>query len=410
MSETSEAHPGSKRQFRYFPDFFVLTFAIILVGIGMSITRPFLSLFFTDIIHMSPLKLGIFTFMNGIGGIVASTWLGKLSDARTPKKTIIWISTICGALGYLSFIVIHGYWPLLIVSTILLGLGAAAYPQLFAYARESARLSMAGDATVAISTLRSFFSLAWVIGPLAGTWLLAAYNFNGLFSGTAVLFVAMLIVVVLRLQRRTVTAAPARSAAHPQNITLPQLLKRTDVWMTSISSTAVYTAMNMNGLYMPLLLTHTLHGPEHMVGWVVSLSAGLEIPIIIGVGMLAERVGKRPLMLVGSLFGILYYLGAALASHPWEMLVLQLFCATFVSIAVSIGMSYFQDFAPDAPGMVTTLYSNTSNFGAMAGSLLGGIVAQAFGFRSVYWLSLFLGVISFVFMLRRRQRSLNKPS
>ncbi len=159
-------------------------------------------------------------------------------------------------------------------------------------------------------------------------------------------------------------------------------------------------------MYMPLFLTHTLHGPERMVGWVVSLSAGLEIPIMIGVGILAGRVGKRPLLLMGSVFGTLYYLGAAVAATAWQMLVLQLLCATFVSIAVSIGMSYFQDFAPDAPGMVTTLYSNTSNVGSMAGSLLGGVMAQAFGFRSVFWFCTFLGVISFVFLIRRKARRL----
>ncbi len=181
MHETKRIAPSPSKQARYFPEFFVLSFCITLVGIGLSITRPYLSLFYTDIIHMTPLRLGIFTFINGIAGVVASTWLGRMSDAKTPKKDIIWISTVCAAIGYVSFIFIHSYWPLLVVSTVLLGLGASAYPQLFAYARETARLASRGDATGAISMLRSFFSLAWVIGPLAGTWLLGAYRYNGLF-------------------------------------------------------------------------------------------------------------------------------------------------------------------------------------------------------------------------------------
>lgn len=187
-----------------FPGFATLSVAIGLAGIGTSVTRPFLTLFFTDAIHMSPLKIGIFTFANGVGGIVASTWLGHMSDARTPKKDILLVSSLAAAAGYASFLWIHAWWVLLGVSTFLLGIGAATFPQLFAYARESARGAYRGNATAAVSMLRSFFSLAWVLGPLAGTWLLGVFEFNGLFAPTAIVFALLLGLVWFRLDRRRV--------------------------------------------------------------------------------------------------------------------------------------------------------------------------------------------------------------
>ncbi|QSO47093.1 sugar efflux transporter [Alicyclobacillus mengziensis] len=416
---------------RRFPGFLTLSLAITLIGIGLSITRPYLSLFYSNIIHMSPIRLGVFTFINGAGGIVASTWLGKLSDSRSSKKDIMLFSTVCGGLGYVSFLVIHSYWPLLIVSTLLLGLGSATYPQLFAYAREVARLRYHGDATVAISTLRSFFSLAWVIGPLLGTWVLSLFGYQGIFTSTGMVFAFVFLLVLLRLQRhlkaqteaRTASQFESRTASQPKTqtdatetsaqsdrartgstVSLWLTLKRTEVWMSSISFVAVSTAMTMNMMYMPLFVTRTLFASEHVVGWVFSLSAGLEIPVMIGLSAIAARVGKRMLLLAGSIFGTAYYLGMALAGTTWEVLALQILCAVFVSIAVSIGMSYFQDFMPDAPGSATTLYSNTSNLGSMAGSLLGGVVAQALGFRSVFWFSVVLGIISYVFLLQRPSR------
>lgn len=147
-----------------------------------------------------------------------------------------------------------------------------------------------------------------------------------------------------------------------------------------------------------------------MVGWIISLSAGLEIPVMIAVGYLADRIGKRVLLLGGSVFGTVYFLGIALAHAPWELLALQMLCAVFVSIAVSIGMSYFQDFMPDAPGAATTLYSNTNSAGAMGGSLAGGIVAQVFGFRSVFWVCAALAAVSYLFLwLGRPKAPLETP-
>jgi len=368
-----------------------------LIGIGLSITRPYLSLFATNVIHMTPVKLGAFLCANALGGVVASTWLGKLSDSHRPKKDIILISSLCAGLGYGSFVFLHNYFILLFATTALLGFGSAAFPLMFAYARESAVSTQAGDSTFAISTLRSFFSLAWVIGPLAGAWVLSSLSYDGLFISTAAIFAVVFIVTLRRLKRR-----PSAGITAPTQISVLSNLKRFDVLTSCISFIAVYTAMNVNGIYMPLFVTKTLHAPQHVVGWVVSLSAGLEIPIMLVLGSLAMRIGKRTLLLAGAIFGGAYYVGCIFAYAAWQVLALQLFCALYIAINVSIGMSYFQDFMPTAPGSATTLYSNTSNVGAMLGSLIGGVIAQAFGFRAVYWFCALLSVVSYVFLLRRK--------
>ncbi|GEO25972.1 putative sugar efflux transporter [Alicyclobacillus acidoterrestris] len=397
MRIASSASTDSTRRSRFLPGYVVLTIGITLIGIGLSITRPYLSLFGTDVIHMSPAGLGIFMCMNALGGIVASTWLGRMSDTRTPKKDVMLFSSVMAGLGYASFLVFHDYLVLLAVSTVLLGLGSATFPQMFAYARESTLLSPNVDATFAITTLRSFFSLAWVIGPMAGVLLLNALGYNGLFTMTSAIFAAVFVIVLFFLKRRSVVVP---NGARPAGVFT--YLKQVDVLMSCVSFVAVYTASSINGSYMSLFITQTLHAPEHDVGWVFSLSAGLEIPIMLGLGTIANRVGKRMLLLFGSICGTGYYVGAAFAHTVWQMLALQLVCAVFISISVSIGMSYMQDFMPDAPGSATTLYSNTNNIGSMAGSLIGGAIAQAFGFRALYVFCAALGAISYFLLLRRR--------
>lgn len=384
------------------PGYFTLCFGITLIGIGMSITRPYLSLFCTDILHMSPAQIGTFMCVNAIGSIVATTWMAKLSDSRAPRKDIMWISALCSGLGYLAFLIFHNFIILLAITTILLGVGMSTFPQMFAYARESA--SSAGDTTFAISALRSFFSLAWVIGPLLGSWILASFHYNALFMSTFTVYLVVMTLVLFRLRRK-----PPSIHRIAQASGFLDDIRRKEVFISCLGFCAAFTASSMNGTYMPLYVTRYLHAPEHVVGWVFSLSAGLEIPIMIGLGAVANRVGKRVLLIVGSTSGTLYYILALFAHHAWEILALQLFCAIFISIYMSIGMSYFQDFMPDSPGSATTLYSNTNNFGSMAGSIVGGLIAQAFSFRSVYVMCTVLGIASLASLLIQ-QRASRSPS
>ncbi|TDY45285.1 SET family sugar efflux transporter-like MFS transporter [Alicyclobacillus sacchari] len=383
---------------RLLPGYGTLVLAITLVGIGVSITRPYLSLFGANVVHMSAAELGVFMCVNGVGGILASTWLGRLSDLRVAKKFIMLVSAACSALGYGVFLVLHSYLPLLIVSTVLLGLGSSVFPQLFAYARETASRVPGVDATFATSSLRSFFSLAWVIGPLLGSYLLQVCHFSGLFAATALLFAAVFAIVVWRIERR-----PPAGIQGSRPIKSFAMLRDGHIVTACLSYVAVYTASSMNGLYMPLFVTKELHGSDRVVGSVVALSAGLEIPIILGLGVLSVRIGKRPLLLFGSVCGAMYYVGAWLAQKPWEMLALQLLCATFIAISVSIGMSYMQDFMPGTPGAATALYSNTNNLGQMLGSLLGGAIAQWAGYRDVYLLCTALAAISWLLLLRGKR-------
>lgn len=250
---------------------------------------------------------------------------------------------------------------------------------------------------MAISTLRSFFSLAWVMGPLFGAWCLSSLGYNGLFISTGIIFILVLGLVLFGLRRR-----PTNGHHRASPTRLLSTLKRRDVLLSSISFIAASTASSINGMYMPLFVHQTLHAPERVVGWVFSLSAGLEIPIMLALGAVAVRIGKRVLLLAGTVCGILYYTGSVFAHTTWQVLMLQLLCAVFISINASIGMSYFQDFIPESTGMATTLFSNTNNIGSVAGSLVGGAIAQAFGFRSVYWCCIGLGLVTYVFLWSAR--------
>lgn len=366
-----------------------------LVGVAVSLSGPFLSLFCTEVIGMSTAAFGIFMAMNSLSGVVVNTLIAKRSDSGLDRKYIIAVATVSSALGSASYLVFHNYYILLIVVAVLSGCGAPAMPQIFAYAREAANDSQSDDKTFATSTLRSLFSLGFVIGPLIGTVVLSQVGFSGLFIGTSTLFLIIASIVFFLLKRKPVAIT---NQATRQSTGL--LAQRKDLLKPFIAFILLYAANWTYNINTPLFIVHKLHGTPQDVGLVISLCAGLEIPLMIGLGALAKKFPNRLLMMVGCLIAMVYYIIMGVSSQIWQLIAAQILQASFIAIVMGIGLSYFQDLMPDSPGIATTIYSNASSLGVLVGNLSGGFVAQVAGYRNVYWVCLVIVAVSFT-MLRR---------
>ncbi|MNW60392.1 Sugar efflux transporter C [compost metagenome] len=107
-------------------------------------------------------------------------------------------------------------------------------------------------------------------------------------------------------------------------------------------------------------------------------------------GVLAAKYSNRLLIFLGALTGVVYYLLVLMSTEMWQLFAGQLLLAFFVAVISAIGISYMQDLLPSLPGYASTLYSNATTIGRLAGSLMGGLFAQWMGYRNSYWICLFL--------------------
>lgn len=130
-----------------------------------------------------------------------------------------------------------------------------------------------------------------------------------------------------------------------------------------------------NSLYiinMPLFIINELHLPEKLAGLMMGTAAGLEIPTMLIAGYYARRFGKRFLMRLSAVAGVLFYVGMLTVHTPALLLAMQVLNAIYIGILAGIGMLYFQDLMPGQAGAATTLYTNTTRVGwIIAGSLAG---------------------------------------
>lgn len=377
---------------------------MLLVGIGISITMPYLSLYATEDFGMSVGAFGLFMAVSSLSGVVVNSLIANRSDNGLDRKWIIILAMLSSALGYASYLVFHNFFILLIFVSLFNGLGAAAMPQIYAYAQESANASKSDDKTFAMSALRSNFSLGFLIGPLGGTFILGIFGYKGLFLGTSAIYLIIATLVFLFLQKRKAVSKKKRNSKGSSWI------KNRQIRQPLIAFIFLFAVNSINGINTPLFIVNELHGTHTEVGLVVSVCAGLEIPIMLVLGALGRKISNHSLIISGCIIAVIYYSILSVSTHPWQLIAAQLLQATYVAIVMGNGLSYFTQLLPDSPGLSTTIYSNGSTIGRLVGSLAGGMIAQYIGFRYVNWVCLAIVILSFLILWRTRAQKVMEVS
>ncbi|WP_151737583.1 sugar efflux transporter ['Paenibacillus yunnanensis' Narsing Rao et al. 2020] len=383
------------------PGYTLFTVTMMLQGMAISISSPFLAVYFTTRLGVSAATFGLFTAVTLIAGVGLSSVIARRSDSGLNRKALMVAAMLFNALAYAGYLFIHDFYILLAYMTLFTAIGAPAMPQLFASAREAVNAGNSSDHAFANSFLRSMFSLGFIIGPLAGSVLIRYFGFPGIFISTALIFLINACSLYLRAKppeagRRA--AVPARQPAklhHNRSVLIPFIVL-----------ILLYSAHWLNNLNISLFIINVLDGSTQNVASVASICALLEIPLMLMLGVLSAKYSNRTLMGWGIVLGGIYYLVVLASTQLWQIIAGQVLLAFFVAVVSAIGISYIQDLLPEQPGYASTLYSNSTTIGRLAGSLVGGAAAEWAGYRHAYWFCVLLFLLAFV-LLALPQRAAN---
>lgn len=372
-----------------------LAFLVVafISGLAGALQTPTLSLFLTSEVQVRPFMVGLFFTFNAVIGILVSQLLARYSDRKGDRKTLILYCCLLGALASLLFAWNRSYFVLLLVGVLLSSFGSSATSQMFALAREHADKT-GRESVMFSSVMRAQISLAWMIGPPLAFVLALGYGFRTMYLTAAIAFVLCAVIVRYLLpsmrKKTLVTAMPVQAPRQLRRATLTLFIACTLMW-------------SCNGLYlitMPLYVVNELHLPEKLAGIMMGLAAGLEIPIMLLAGYYAKRFGKRLLMRIAAVAGLLFYSGTLLFDGEMQMLVLQGLNAVFIGILAGIGMIYFQDMMPGQAGAATTLFTNSTRMGWIVGGALAGAVAQFWSYHGVLWFAVVMMAAAIACLLR----------
>ncbi|MEU4746716.1 sugar efflux transporter, partial [Actinosynnema sp. NPDC023658] len=352
----------------------------LLTGVGYALAGPFLSLFLIKEVGAGPVAVGAFLLISALVSMLVSTLVGRFSDSRAIRRTLLAVAGSAGAVSWALFAVLRDYWLLLGVAVTLFAVASSQMPQMFAYARQLLERSGSAKAPLAMSGLRTTMSVAWVGGPPLGALLIVGGGFTGLFGVSAAVYVLAVVVTLVWLPELGPSSPPSHEVERQSGL-------RREVVLAAAAFVLLQCATSVGVAAMPLFVTEDLGGTTGDAGLVLGLCAALEIPLMLGFGALAIRVNHRVLVLAGGAVALVYYGIMLLTEATWQVMAAQVLHAVVISAVMGVGISYFQDLAPGRPGYASTLFTNTAKTSAMlSGPLLG--LAQHLGYRTAYGMGL----------------------
>jgi Arabinose efflux permease len=373
------------------------------LGMASSFVVPFLSMWGTLHVGMSPVMFGTFMTITSVSAIVLSTLLARWSDSHVPRRTMLVIGSLCGMLGYAGYAFLTDVIALILCGSLLVGTATVNFSQLFAFVREELARpeNQHADMPLLMSLLRVFFSLAWTVGPAIGAWVTVQWGYRGIFLGAVSLYAIFLLLVLRFVPRR-----PHPPVPHDRNRPgLIQVLARKDVVSTFTALVLVFAAFSMNMMNLPLLVTQSLGGTKADVGWIFSIAPVFEVPLMVWFGQLAARGHQVGLIRFGVVVSAVYFAALTLAQTPWHIYPMQILSAIAIAVMTNITITFLQDMLPGHTGLATTLYSNSFSGGSLVGFLSFGLLLERVGYRGVFVICVILCSASLALLLVARHRA-----
>lgn len=379
--------------------------AIGLLGLTFAALSPTLSLFLANAVHAGPFLIGLFFTAYGVAEIVTGLVTGWLSDRMRDRRVLIGVVSLIGAVCMLCLALLRDYAVLLVAFMFSSIDAAGALGQMFAYANEFAT-ARGRDVTAYSSIMRSIFSGTYVVGAPLGLALTAKYGFRPVYLGVTVITLAVGIIGRWGLRPAPRKAGGETAGAGSGRKGLWRTVRRARLpgrgWLLLGVILALGTVTQMYSIDISLHVTKNLGRSADLVGWMVGLTALVEIPVMIAAGRAAGRLGSGRLVGASAVLAVVSYCLMAVVSAPVALLGVAALTGVWQGVALSIPMVMVQQETPGGVGVSSSIYGAVfSAAGLIAGAVTGGAAALV-GYGGVLWVCAALSAAGALGMLARR--------
>jgi MFS transporter, SET family, sugar efflux transporter len=356
--------------------FVALVVVDVLAGLADAMSGPYIVLFLVDQARLSPLLLSVILTARALAGIAFATGLGGWVDRKTSVAPLL-LALAGSAIGYASLGFTTNFALLLVIAAFPVAIGASAFSQSVALVRRRFEHASFHTASRALGVLRASWSLAWAIGPALGAVAVAAFGFRGVFFMSA--GSALVALATLALVRAEPVSGDAGHGIRPKPENGGPAIA-----LAFTGLALFHTAMFLGSIPLAIVMTTSLGGANSDVGWAYSLCAALEIVVMGAIIWRPLRRAERPAIVVGFAVFVAYFIALALARSIAAVLWAQILRAIGIGLVTYLGISFLHSFMPHRAGAAAALFSNAGQLGSVFAALSVGLLAQAFGYESVF--------------------------
>jgi len=344
-------------------------------------------------------EIGIVYMIGLIFPVFLQTIWGAVAD-RIGRKTIIMSATTASA-------IISGLYPHASSFLQFSLLGLLWYTFLAAATTVTPALAMdiAGTTTVGrrFGTYRISGSIGWITSTATSGFVAESLGIKTVFYLATILYLASAVFVQISARNQ-----PPRKNEASTDRNFHQLIRNKNfaiflatIFMANISAV---TFLSFLSLY-----TSKLGGSDVVIGWAFSIAAIAEVPCMIYLAGLSDKIGRKPLLVTALFSYPLRLFLYTIVITPNLILPIQLLYGLTFGLFYVTSVALVSDVTSENRGIALGLYSTASSAGSAAGSALAGFIADSYGLINMYrFMTAFSLMPALLFMFTAKETLRNR--
>lgn len=368
-----------------------------LLGLsGIGFTLPYLPLYLRQE-GMSDRAIGIVSTLAALAGL-AQFPIGVWSDRIKWRKPFLIVLLAILALSTWLLHESHGavWLGFLVILFAENGVCRATAESLFG--AEVAQLAPPDRVGTSLGILRFWKPVGVIAVALMGGILAEQYGLGSILIPLAVVQ-ALAVVAALLIHEHPagkIVRSPSPSvdgqAAQPESLGLKDRV----VWVFVAAMVLFHVANAPGGVYLELFLKTDLHSSDSILSYAFIISMVAWMLVVRPAGRVADRLGRKPLLIAGWAVMTLRLGLVALAQAPWHVLALQVLDGLAHGLFIVVAAAWMTDRLADHKrvGEAQVLVGSALVAGSAIGPTLSGLVVESLGYRGTFGLLAGIGTVA----------------
>jgi SET family sugar efflux transporter-like MFS transporter len=391
-----EARPSALRATFSSPLYRGATLALFLSGLGVSAAAPQIALFLVNDLHVSLTTAGLY-YLTNLTAPVVGYMVGARSDRTGKRLGLFRLCAVVGFLGWMAIAFSTQAWMPFVISAVVLSFAGAAGSQLFAAIHDDLEVTKSPVADGVVSVVRMALTGGWIVGPVLGSFLAAAFGARSMLIATAIFTLAQIVPLgflrsnsILRPVAGTVEAKVGSEHVIQRKgfRVLVPLLTFTGLYVL------VYAGEPIKYSYLPIYTHDIMQLPPVVSGAVIGIQPLIELILMPVAVVFARRIGMMRLMVFGAAFGVAANLCFALTNSAVGMFAGQILMGGVWGIFAGLGIIVAQRLLPGAVATASAIFMSSTAIASALGGLTGGIGVSFLGLPMVFVLPAIYGLFA----------------
>jgi MFS family permease len=368
--------------------FRVLMLSVFMAMVGLGIISPIMPNYASDL-GATGVYIGLIYSSFSFSRAILQTPVGRLADTFSKKKIIV-----AGLIMYTVISVVYTYVTspeMLIVVRVFHGVGSSMMmPVAMAYAMN---LTPKGEEGKYMGYMNTALFSGFGAGPFIGGYIYENYSTRMVFNTMSVLVAISLVLTILLVPDEESLGMKPRQSPVP----IREILGN-----KTLSSILIYRAVNALGRgtimsFLPLFAVQILGLSSTNIGIILStgifLNAFLQTPM----GILADRVNRKTLLIAGGLIASVGYFYMVQTGTIAEIFVARMVVSMGSALSLpAVTAIIAKEGRVLGSGSTVGVFNTAMSIGQIIGPVFSGFLLDTYGMGSVFYFSGFISVLSVI--------------